>query len=428
MIRNIYLHVGLHKTASTSIQFSLGVASDLLKNNGFLYPLFFIDNRVIRNHSVPMVIIIGINQNPFHFNANIEISSGKSLSELKLLFRDQLMNQISAFNGENLIISGEGLSRLNEAELIALKQLFYDTISNDVEIHLVVFVRNPISKVQSSIQQRVHKSGDVLEEISQLLIYKSEKFYYSFFSKMFHVFPECKMHVVRFEDAIKHPFGPVGMFASIVGIEKTLFANFKIIHANKSISNEAVRLISAVNRENKEKILTSCEIERLSLAKIPGNKFVLTSSQRNEIWRLTEVDCKWLSDRFLIEKYNDFKEDSTGVNERWGEDSLNYLHGILSSHPKSIQRIILIELFNEIELNIEDITMIKLEQLSRFIKKNDFFNQLSFSCKKHRNMFLFLLPILRCPFKTKEIKLDAISKHVFFKKYPRYFFSIRAKF
>jgi hypothetical protein len=55
MIKKIFVHIGVHKTGSTSIQQMLGRNREILIKHGFLYPVFKARSANIFNHSVPFV-------------------------------------------------------------------------------------------------------------------------------------------------------------------------------------------------------------------------------------------------------------------------------------------------------------------------------------------------------------------------------------
>ena len=56
MVSATLLHVGLHKTASTSLQATCGLNRDLLESNGYNYPALFNSHGGVKteNHSIAL--------------------------------------------------------------------------------------------------------------------------------------------------------------------------------------------------------------------------------------------------------------------------------------------------------------------------------------------------------------------------------------
>jgi hypothetical protein len=76
MISEIFLHIGLHKTATTSIQKTLFLKknSKLLEAHGYFYPKHWPDN-----HSIPLYSIFCDFPEKYHIN----IKKGYSINEIK---------------------------------------------------------------------------------------------------------------------------------------------------------------------------------------------------------------------------------------------------------------------------------------------------------------------------------------------------------
>jgi len=83
MISEIFLHVGLHKTATSSIQKTLFLKenSKLLEDNDYLYPKHW-----PINHSIPIFSIFADSPEKFHIN----IKKGYSIQEIKKVNEEYL--------------------------------------------------------------------------------------------------------------------------------------------------------------------------------------------------------------------------------------------------------------------------------------------------------------------------------------------------
>jgi hypothetical protein len=366
MIRNIYLHIGLPKTGSSSIQVSLAKSSQFLKDNGYLYPLFSNGEHVFLNHSVPFKQIFSVDSEMEQSKKIYIFSSDGVITNLKTFYLQQLVDQIENFSGENLIISGENIGFLKLDELNNLRQFFFDRINNKINIHVIVFVRNPLTRIQSIIQQRI-KGGQILKLVTPEIIRSSKTFFANYFSKLMEVFPINEFKILRYEDTFNHAKGLVGLFLSSIGFNELLMDKIELKYANQSISHEATVLISAINQfcpQLKERKLNetyySDLIERL--LKIPGPKFSISSDLRLEVWENSIEDIKWLSETFSTKLYEYF-DDNECNEERWGVETFKYVEEIFPTLDGEIKGIILEEIHKECNHNNEFHRM-KLDDLS----------------------------------------------------------------
>lgn len=167
-IRNeIILHVGLHKTGTTSIQETLflDLNNKLLEKKGYLYP-----NCWPSNHSVS--IYSAYCDDPANYHINIRM--GYSADQIKYVnekYLSDLKIEIDEKKLSKLIISGEGISMLSLDNLNALKKHLNSIFSNEIKV--IIYVRQPVQWAISTIQQFI-KSGrqnyrDALIEMEKIL-------------------------------------------------------------------------------------------------------------------------------------------------------------------------------------------------------------------------------------------------------------------
>ena len=114
-----YLHVGLHKTASSSFQLTCAKNKDLLQKHGLTYPLF--DCEVAKrfrlcNHSYPMKSLYL--ENPADFSHHKRWGVANKIDEVNSSYQSQFEHYLAS--SDNLIINGEEISRLEEQEMSRL--------------------------------------------------------------------------------------------------------------------------------------------------------------------------------------------------------------------------------------------------------------------------------------------------------------------
>ena len=111
-MKTCFLHLGLHKTASSSFQQTCASNRKLLGKQGLHYPLFACEHShpkrlKINNHSVPLRCLYDQNPKNYHINKRWKI---RSLDEAIRDYDAQLTEALS--RDASIILSGEGLSKL----------------------------------------------------------------------------------------------------------------------------------------------------------------------------------------------------------------------------------------------------------------------------------------------------------------------------
>lgn len=154
-IDEVILHVGLHKTGTTSIQQTLfsDENNKLLENKNYIYPKCWYSN-----HSAPVHSAFCDFPEEYHIN----IRKGYSIQEIKSINEKNLnrfKKEIAEKEQSKLIISGEGISKLSFGNLNVLKEYLTSVFTSEVKIKVLIYVRNPVSCYVSTIHQKI-KGGE----------------------------------------------------------------------------------------------------------------------------------------------------------------------------------------------------------------------------------------------------------------------------
>lgn len=153
---HVFLHIGLHKTGTTFLQYVLHDNRARLRRRGVGYPDFG------PNHGWPLVSMLHpdphlLEQNIRHglgSEAAARARAGEVERALEAALRDPALRK--------LVISGEQLSSvLSRLEVAALRD-FLQPFAEKVTV--LAYVREPVSFAASMMQQRL-KSGDTLERL-----------------------------------------------------------------------------------------------------------------------------------------------------------------------------------------------------------------------------------------------------------------------
>ena len=133
----LFLHIGHGKTGTSAIQSSLAIASDNLRGKGINYPI----RSTLRDRA-----------------SRLEITSGNWEPKTDISLSDQLLS-IAEKNqdGSAIILSSESLFWLIP-ELIKNKSQW----ENQLDLHIILAVREIEEMVSSEYQQRVKRHGDAM--------------------------------------------------------------------------------------------------------------------------------------------------------------------------------------------------------------------------------------------------------------------------
>lgn len=353
MIKQIFLHVGFHKTATTSIQKTLHKNRTQLVDAGFLYPGFRIGNREITNHSEVFYSMFCPEPEKYHMNLAKNYNTTEKTGYLHKEYHQQFTRQIASFAGENIVISGEGISQLNKQGLQAFRNYLIENTQSDVNFNVIAFVRHPVDWTVSKIQEAV-KGGTSLKAAIERNRKKQKPFFKLITNNFKSVFAGYQLDLYRFEDAVKHHNGITGMFLSVLGIAENQIKDINNEFLNVSLSYEATVLLSAIfeeiplykeNRKNPE--LEG--FRREFLFEMPGRKFSIPPDVKSNIWEKVQTDVNWLHDEMKFPKYQLITEQED-ESRKWDVEVLDFMRfRLLDKLPVSIREIILNEVLKEIK-------------------------------------------------------------------------------
>lgn len=267
--KTVYLHIGLHKAASSSIQATLSQASSQLEVRGYSYPAFgsIFSPRII-NHSIPLYSLFC--RDPYQYHINVKRGLTKEqVDKSNDGYRDILKRNLTNF--ERVVISGEDISVLHEEGLENCKSFF---LNEGFALKVLILVRKPLAFVTSSAQERI-RGGNYIEDKA---LFSGRSSQIAVIKQVFGDLAEF----VPFEIACLHENGPVGFFLDWIGIADQ--EDIKFVKSNESMSNEAARVINYINRQeplllegklNPKRTLRDVDL----LRELPGNKFHISRQE-----------------------------------------------------------------------------------------------------------------------------------------------------
>ena len=279
-MKEVILHIGLHKTGSTSIQKALkGYNKDGVKSIGFEE----------ENHSIPMYTIFSENRYDYHIwrNKNYcrdDIEKKKS-DYLKILLSECINDKI-----KTLIISGEDLSVLNNSEVKILADYLR---AKNVKTTIICYVRDPLSWIASASQERV-KNGWPLIKRDQIFK-RSIQNYMQYFGRE-------NIQIYDFQKSIKLTDSIVSHFSEILSIDiKEPLRKNESLNAVQFALMQFLNTISINTNLDKTRYIVRNKIRKLSSKLLSKNGERLDKQQFvNYLSSAIREECNWLKNEFGI--------------------------------------------------------------------------------------------------------------------------------
>lgn len=247
MSKTCFLHVGLHKTATTSFQTTCKDNLEVLISRGITYPAFNCPTAKLLkkkqfNHSISIFSLFC--DNPSEYRLNKKMGVCENIQEVNDSYQKQLLMYLESSN--NLIISGEDISMLSVESLHRLIQAIHNY---GFEIKATALIRNPYSMLCSLLQQNI-KAGKYYDLISLNDSAKDSSIdkidgSARIVRKLKSVFRE-QISFYSFEGACSHKFGPQGFL--IQEYLKLSPSDFRYVQKNKSLFNLTVRFQNELNK------------------------------------------------------------------------------------------------------------------------------------------------------------------------------------
>jgi len=283
------IHIGMHKTGSTSIQSSLNNFSD----NNFSYA-----DLGPANHSLAIYSLFSSTPEKHHLhqrNGRDSSSVSKFISEAN----NALERAISQASSRTLIISGEDISILPPESLLR----FRDYLKRHFHLlNVVGYVRPPAGFINSSFQQRV-KAGTV-SDINLAAAYRNYRKHFEVFDD---IFGRDQVNLWKFDPASFPDHCVVRDFCERLGIG---LPKEKIIRLNESLSRNAIILLYIYHkfgRKSETRTMTGAEAQNLinKLKLNDGMRFRFSPDIITPVLDSNIEDIRWMEDRLnanLFEK------------------------------------------------------------------------------------------------------------------------------
>ncbi|MEJ1160411.1 hypothetical protein [Prosthecomicrobium sp. N25] len=308
----LYLHIGMHKTGSTSIQDALEENRGLLRESGILFPDLGDNQSRVLNRA------FGTSE-----DAAQDTSRVNDIAE-------RLVQQLKENPVDRLVISSEALFHYRARRRDALKSVL-DRITDDVRV--IVYVREPIAWATSQAQQHLRHGRITLDELASQTATDDGRRGRS-------VFPRYRAGI----EAWMNAYGPGAMdirpFGSEHFVGGTLMSDFCAAlgapelarklpdeQRNPSVSYEAILLLDRLMARAGRRSLDDQPELTSALARLPGSKFSLPLELQRRIVKDTAEDVRWLREITNAPLFADRAPESR--MPEWNGRTLDALLGLM---------------------------------------------------------------------------------------------------
>jgi len=315
-MKTCHLHIGMHKTGSSSIQNYLDKNRDELLKSGFYYA-----EMGGANHSGPFLYCLRFEPARDTEIANLKIAPDELNSRI-IFYKEKLADSLNK-NYSDIIFSAESIVKLSPNELIDFKKNLLEYVD---EIKVYCYVREPMSFTVSSFQQVIKTMPVFLDNQ--------------------HLYPNYKDKLQKFEDI----FGDVKyrLFSRGTLLEGDVTADFcswlnlpyqGSEEANISLGALAVKFLYRFQHARSEIVVKQETLDLIenTLSKLPFQKVILPTKDMANIIQNNIADFKWMANHLSKKGLEiNFNVDDTS-NASYGN-----IYGVFSEHEKTT----LIELAN----------------------------------------------------------------------------------
>ncbi|MBN0987275.1 hypothetical protein [Amphritea pacifica] len=292
-MRKCILHIGMHKTGSSTIQDYLQTHRTQL-GEGVVYA-----DLGPANHSGAFQYAFLDNPHGQGMIARKNFSKEK-VDKLVESFKSKIISALEA-DYNTLIFSGEGILNLSESNLFTLKKLISLYVD---EIIVVAYVRPVISYMTSAFQQMLKTHSAELSPA---------------------IYPKYKQRFLKFESVF---FGQVEyrLFDSASLNDGDVLSDFckrfdlpflKSEPSNRSLSSLAIKFLYHVQkiRLAERSSLINVELIEASLAGVGSDKFVIPETIADKALLDMSEDILWMSQRVVCPEKISYKDTAMVTND-----------------------------------------------------------------------------------------------------------------
>lgn len=330
MSATIHLHVGMHKTGTTSIQAtSFGNRRTLLRHGVNYLSL-------TENHGTVLYPLFSEQPHRYPTNVRAGVDVEEKAAQRNVVNEKAVRRELKRNQSPHVVMSGEALFNLPAAGLARLKHMLAP-YADDVRI--LVYVRDPHGFINSAFQHRLRYGHDWQQLVASPPLPR-----YRRIRKFIEVFGADRVDVRVFDPAQLKGGDLLVDFFDAIGADPAVVKTLKPVKANESLSYEAVLILKALNRIYPNSHGDKRHPERADgvesiLAMIQGRPFRLPRSVFAGLRAEIEPDLAWLHDFFGRQVFSFDPDAHDDPAPAWSEDAIDSLAVLINAMAKKKSRV-----------------------------------------------------------------------------------------
>jgi hypothetical protein len=329
MKATFYLHIGVQKTGTTSIQQTMFKNRDALLAQGINYLPFD------ANHGGFLISLLSEKPHKERRNIRRYVDTPEKAASYNASNRERLTQVLSGNQSPKILISGEGLSLIPEEDVRRLKQMFDPYAA---AYRVVVYARDPYEFANSASLQRI-KSGATLANAGPPPLPK----YRRKIQKYLDIFGRENVDIRIFDP--RHFVGGdlISDFLVALGEPAELKDRLQIRRANQSISHEAAMIMSEAN------IAIPAQVDGIAnrarafgfhvrVGDIKGEKFSIDPNVYLQREDAVLADLDWLH-RIIGEPVFGRATPRAASHARWSQATLTSIRDLVADMASTIRQL-----------------------------------------------------------------------------------------
>ena len=302
--KTIILHIGRHKTGTTSIQGTFKANIQRLRERGVFYP-----KSLSGCHSAFLIDAFShvAERHPVHNK------TGRTRAQIQNDTKDRLSKirgELHHFHGDKVVFSGEdACMSLREPDLRHLKATMQDLCGEDIDFKVLLYTRDPIARAESGTQQLI-KANQLTEEDARIFALRGDgKRYRAIYDTYAAVFGDKAIEFRSYEVACSKDL--IKDFFSAIDVSPDDLKPLKRPQ-NERISAEVLRFLSWLYEGPRVSMSPAPQQHRKTRAPLsPEEKQLLfgikgawprffSYAEQMQIWEEVAEDMRFLQERFGI--------------------------------------------------------------------------------------------------------------------------------
>lgn len=229
----IYLHVGMHKTGTTSIQRTLFRNRRKLRRHGIHYL------SISENHSTTVFPLFAQEPHKYFVNVRDGFDTPEKAARKNAKVAAALNAELSAIGSGRVVMSGEDILLLPRDRVAMLAEKLAPFADG---VRVIVYVREPYGATSSAFQE-VLRAGYPWEKVVEALPFPR----YSLIENFVSVFGRDRVDIRVFDRAAFAGHDVLRDFFAAVGADPGAVDEIRRYDVNESLSSEAVLILRALN-------------------------------------------------------------------------------------------------------------------------------------------------------------------------------------